>query len=333
MNMRLASIMLVWGHLLIPGYFVYRFVDASYHSLGELLLSAGVLLSFCGLMVLIGRWDWFGVWLRYLLILVPASIVLLDIWNLRQLPWLAEDIRWIDVGINAILLITFAFLAGRAYAGRKHHEPQQLDAGFPFANGTFYVAHGGSDSLVNYHVGHGTQKYALDIVKLGANGTRALGFYPSQLDRYVIFEEPVLSPVNGTVLAAVDGWPDLRPPQLDINQRAGNYLVLKPDERPDLYILMAHLRRGSIKVQPGDVVRQGRTLATIGNSGNTTEPHLHIHCATIEGADSGETIGDFTSSGIGVPLLMEGRFLVRNNIVRSKKSEIVENMQFATSTA
>ena len=96
MNMRLATIILVWVHLLIPGYFVYRFVDASYHSLSELLLSAAVLLSFCGLMALIGRWDWFGVWLRYLLLLVPITIVLLDIWNLRQLPWLAEDVRWID---------------------------------------------------------------------------------------------------------------------------------------------------------------------------------------------------------------------------------------------
>ncbi|TMZ49982.1 M23 family metallopeptidase, partial [Klebsiella pneumoniae] len=51
----------------------------------------------------------------------------------------------------------------------------------------------------------------------------------------------------------------------------------------------------------GDVVREGQLLGTVGNSGNTSEPHLHIHAE---------------KDGEGVPIRFGGRFLVRNNLMR-----------------
>ena len=54
----------------------------------------------------------------------------------------------------------------------------------------------------------------------------------------------------------------------------GNHIVL--DLGNGVYAAMAHLRRGSVRVAAGDVVRAGQHIADCGNSGNSTEPHLHL---------------------------------------------------------
>jgi len=55
---------------------------------------------------------------------------------------------------------------------------------------------------------------------------------------------------------------------------AGNYVVIAV--RRGTCVLMAHFRQGSLRVKPGARVRKGQYLAQVGNSGNTTGPHLHI---------------------------------------------------------
>jgi hypothetical protein len=62
---------------------------------------------------------------------------------------------------------------------------------------------------------------------------------------------------------------------------------------------LAHLQRRSVRVAAGDPVTAGTPLGLVGNSGNTSEPHLHVHAET----DAGE----------GVPMTFEGRFLIRND--------------------
>jgi hypothetical protein len=149
----------------------------------------------------------------------------------------------------------------------------------------------------------------LDIVKLGKCGTRAAGIYPKTLGRYFIFNDSVFSPDEGIVLRAIDGIPDLVPPESDSDAKAGNHVVIQP-AGTGLYILLAHMKRGSIRVRKGDRVHAGQILGLVGNSGNTTEPHLHIHCATLDG-------DDYTGGGTGVPLLFGGKFLPRNRLVRA----------------
>lgn len=67
------------------------------------------------------------------------------------------------------------------------------------------------------------------------------------------------------------------------------------------HIYLAHMQKGSVKLTSGDRVEVGETIGKVGNSGNTTEPHLHIH-AEIDGE--------------GVPILFDGKFLVRNSLVK-----------------
>lgn len=78
----------------------------------------------------------------------------------------------------------------------------------------------------------------------------------------------------------------------------GNHLVL--DLGDGRHALYAHLRRGSLAVRPGERVRAGQLLARCGNSGNSTEPHVHFQL--MDGPDPDTARGlPFTWRGLGVP--------------------------------
>ena len=122
-------------------------------------------------------------------------------------------------------------------------------------------------------------KLAIDIVKLNSLGNQADDLAPRLLSAYQIFGEKLYSPCQGSILKVRDSLPDNHPGNPDTKHPEGNYIVLQCLMGD---ILMAHLRRGSIKAMPGDAVTMGQPLAEIGNSGNTLEPHLHIE-ATKDG--------------------------------------------------
>src|SRR5690606_27402446 len=98
-------------------------------------------------------------------------------------------------------------------------------------------------------------------------------------------------PCAGQIIAAVDGFADLVPPRTDPVNPAGNHVVVACG-RVD--VELAHLRQGSIVVRAGDMVGAGDALGRVGNSGNTTEPHLHVHAVDRQ-------------SGEGVEMTFKGR--------------------------
>lgn len=177
------------------------------------------------------------------------------------------------------------------------------DLRFPLDDGDYYIAHGGAQTTINYHHAFAPQRFALDVVQLNRWGWRATGLFPRELTAYTIFGTTVVSPCSGQVIGAVDGLPDLPTGETDRKNVAGNHVVLRCDS---LRIELAHLRQHSVRVQTGDVVDAGTPIGAVGNSGNTSEPHLHIH-ATAGG-----------DNDAGVPLTFAGRFLVRNDAVRQR---------------
>jgi murein DD-endopeptidase MepM/ murein hydrolase activator NlpD len=106
------------------------------------------------------------------------------------------------------------------------------------------------------------------------------------------------------VKAAVDGLPDLVPPETDREAPAGNHVIVTCQ---GVDVLLAHLQRGSVLVRADAVVTVGQPLGRVGNSGNTSEPHLHIH-AVQSGSQN-------VLDGVGVPLLFDRRFPVRNTLL------------------
>jgi murein DD-endopeptidase MepM/ murein hydrolase activator NlpD len=73
-------------------------------------------------------------------------------------------------------------------------------------------------------------------------------------------------------------------------------------------VVLAHLQKGSLVVQDGDNIQVGQAIAKIGNSGNTSEPHLHIHARR-------ENTGASPLDGEGMAITFGEQFLVRNDLV------------------
>jgi hypothetical protein len=149
---------------------------------------------------------------------------------------------------------------------------------------------------------HGTdylgQRFAYDFVRLHrtSNLPYEKGFWRHLLvslpaESFLCWDEPVFSVFDGVVSATADEWPDrlrvnlvtalaagyLTAPRVsaqDLRPLAGNYVVIRREGAAAFY---AHLRLGSICVRPGQEVRTGQIVGRVGNSGNSTMPHLHLH--------------------------------------------------------
>ena len=148
---------------------------------------------------------------------------------------------------------------------------------------------------------HGTdlwgERYAIDFVAVDQRG-RTAGtsdwrtlFDTEPPERFFAFGRPILAPTGGTVVVAHDSETDhparrsqlaLVPYMLGQRERlrqgvsaiAGNHVVIALPEGG--FVALVHLRRGSLRVSPGDAVATGQQLAECGNSGNSTQPHVHV---------------------------------------------------------
>ncbi len=154
----------------------------------------------------------------------------------------------------------------------------------------------------------------MDVVRLDRMGLRARGLLSDNPRAYVTFGQPVTAPCAGHVVVAADGAPDMSPPEPDRAHMAGNYVML---DCAGVWVLLGHLQHGSVDVQNGQVVLTGDVLGRVGNSGNTSEPHLHIH-AQQPGTDAEPM------SGEPLPVRLDGRYLVRNARVTRPSRAIPE---------
>lgn len=271
------------------------------------LLKAGFTGVFLIYLLIIGRWDFVSIYVRWVWVVLFAAALIASYRVVRDKPLFAPGglrKNLLLSAVNLVILVFFSlflFLAARGWV----YPDQAAHVQFPLRSGSYYVAHGGSSPLINAHNVSKSQRYALDIVALNPLGLRAGGLLPADNARYVIFDQPVTAPCAGQVTAAVDGLPDLTPPQMDPGNPAGNHVVI---DCPEAVLLLAHLRSGSVLVRAGETVTAGQPVGRVGNSGNTTEPHLHIH-AVRPGSGS-------PFDGEGMPVVFDGRFLVRNQIVK-----------------
>ena len=103
--------------------------------------------------------------------------------------------------------------------------------------------------------------------------------------------------------AAQDGLLDLPPGERDPEHPAGNHVIISCR---NVEILIAHMRDKSVAVEAGNAVGMGDLVGRVGNSGNTTEPHLHIHA--VEGGSPSVFQGD------AVPVFFGRRLPTRNSV-------------------
>jgi hypothetical protein len=250
-------------------------------------------------------------------------------WSLAVIAFLAliavvRGARREASGLSPLVwLQTFASLAvltagsfGIAEAWRAHQPPSiaSVRLGLPLDGNDLMVANGGSKLLINAHQDtldlsvprhrHWRgQSYGVDLVALGSVGITSTGFQPADPTRYTIFGRAVRAPCGGEVISLRNGQPDLDVPKFDAKVMEGNHIRLRCG---DIEVVLAHLKRGSLKVREGEQVTKGQIIAAVGNSGMSDEPHLHIHAqkpGTVQAPNSGAPVAMF----------FNGRFLARND--------------------
>lgn len=174
------------------------------------------------------------------------------------------------------------------------------------SSGRRWLAHEGPGNADSHHWGslvavNGQltipQRYALDLVGLDPKGhamrpgVKDIG--KSRHADWIGYGADVLAVADGVVRDMRDGQaehpplsPQSEPESLTAHGLFGNYVVL--EIRPGMYASYAHLQRGSVRVHAGDAVHRGQVLGRLGQSGNSSAPHLHFQlsdAATFQGSE------------------------------------------------
>ncbi|MBT2422269.1 M23 family metallopeptidase [Streptomyces sp. ISL-22] len=221
------------------------------------------------------------------------------------------------IALSYLILVVARRWGGAPDSPRAAREPVEVD---PPVTGRWLALNSPADRTPSHGTHAYGQTYAIDVVAEPEPDTRP-GFrmlWPlaRRADAFPAFGAPLLAVADATVVRAVDSQRDhlsrtslpallyLMAVEASVRDLAGvrrivgNHVIL--DLGDGTYALYAHLRRGSLTVREGDRVTAGQPLARCGNSGNTTEPHLHFQL--MDGPDPDTARGvPFTWRGIGVP--------------------------------
>lgn len=141
------------------------------------------------------------------------------------------------------------------------------------------VIHRGSFLGVNGGL-YNAQRFAIDYMRLNSDGEAVHGD-PEKSESYPGYGADILAVADGTVVATLDHMDDQKPGSLpdaaDISMETvdGNHVVI--DIGRGQFAFYAHLQKGSVSVREGDLVKRGMVIGKLGNSGNTSAPHLHFH--------------------------------------------------------
>ena len=151
----------------------------------------------------------------------------------------------------------------------------------------------------------GHHPFAFDFVKMDEKRIKyskrsKISFFMGKIpsDQYYCWDQPIYSPIDGIVLQTGVGWKDHQDTniwktlilwfnatyrskleeidgKLEIRPNTGNYVMIKAEA--GYIVFLAHLKCGSTIVEKGQAVKSGDLIGKVGNSGNSTAPHLHIN--------------------------------------------------------
>lgn len=257
-----------------------------------------------------------GHYTRYIVVVLYFVAGILSFLKIRKSPLLLKPNLGVGLlcAFGILAVIVLGILNVNIFRAHVYSEtPFELQ--FPFRDGTYLIADGGDGSisnLVNYHYQDArnislrynkSERYANDIVMIDSFGFEGKHWgNEKSLDDYYIFGENVYSPCDGVIFEVQDGFDDI-PPNGTVTD-TGNGVVILLD---GVYVVLWHLEKGSIVVAEGDTVKAGDLLGTIGNSGITGTPHLHIQVSR----------GHYMY-GVGVPVLYDGRNPIKNTLFKQE---------------
>jgi len=225
-----------------------------------------------------------GMWLVIMLVAVAGFSGVID----RRIPLYG----FYTCIVLAALLGLWAMLDGESVAKRwlERASDGPIVLQPPFGD-RWRVAAGGPKPKFNHHQVVSDQYFAYDFLRIGGAS----------------WEAPILAPCDGMIVHVENRQEDAPADQARRNlaRPFGNYVSI---ETPQGYVLLAHLRQGSVTVRVGDTVRAGHEIGRCGNSGNTRGAHLHIHAQNRPSQAVDEAQGipvAFLDRGASEPLLLE----------------------------
>lgn len=193
----------------------------------------------------------------------------------------------------------FAILRSR----RSKTDLPSISMSLPF-DGYWKVVKGGIDKPTSHSWNILSQRYAYDFIYYGEDG-KAYEGNGRKAESYYAFDQEVLAPADGTLIKVrnnIQDHPSAGTGTIDLLTRdmRGNYLMIHHGK--NVYSLIAHLKKNSCTVRQGDFVKRGQVIGRCGNSGHSTQPHIHFHVQ--------DTPNFFLA--IGVPILFK-KIEVRND--------------------
>ena len=276
------------------------------------LLSAGSASLLVGL-ILAGIWVYPPLYGASIYVLVFGLVISLRI---RSLSY-AGRARPIFLSIVSVTMLGLGLVfIGFGTLGRVPPTEPFVELAPPHPRDErFCVLSGGNTLLLNAHflegpnTGASFERHSVDFIKLNRFRFRTKTPYslnPKPVDPagYAIFDEPVFAPCSGDVVSVENDKPD-NLAGFEYRSHEGSNLVELSCK--NAYILLAHFRRNSVRVSKGQSVEAGDLLGFVGNSGNTEEPHLHIH------AQSTSFQATEMAPAQAIPIRFDGRYLSRGD--------------------
>lgn len=169
-----------------------------------------------------------------------------------------------------VAMVTTVVLARAISSSRVVASPVKTELLFPLGRGRWLIGEG-DNRLFNHHWPAKSQRAALDIIGMSTLWSSRKGIRGRADSDHVIFGAPVYAPCSGRIEQAYD---DTRDGDLHWPRAGGNEVVIDNGSES---IFLSHLRHGSVRVTEGQFVEAGEQIGNVGNSGNSAEPHLHIH--------------------------------------------------------
>ena len=156
----------------------------------------------------------------------------------------------------------------------------ETDYILPFI-GKWSVMNGGVTKTLSHSWGILSQRYAYDFLILDGDG-KSFDRDSKTVQDYYCYGQEIVAPADGIVVncsnVSKDSRVNGRKAFCDAWDIRGNFIVIKHNEKE--YSAIAHIAPGSISVKVGDAVKRGDVIAKCGNSGNTSEPHIHFQLQT-----------------------------------------------------
>lgn len=152
--------------------------------------------------------------------------------------------------------------------------------------GEWFVFWGGANELINYHYAYESQRFAYDLIKLKEGSS----YKDTQIrnENFYAFNEDILAPADGKIVKINNGIKDNIPGEMDSENPAGNYVIIEHPNNE--YSILAHLKKNSIQVNVDEHIKEGQYIGKCGNSGNSSEPHLHFQVMDSSSIENGKSL-------------------------------------------